>query len=176
MDHRIAPSSPQIVAANTAPRPTPRPPRVKFAEVLARGAAGVVHGAEAAMKSLPGAPLMAVAIRSAGGGSGALSVARGAGGPAMGAGGLGVGGVGGGGGGVGGAASAEGPGGAGGGVGTGGAEGGGVESSLAQSQEMNMYYLQIQEAVNAQNRTFSALSNVMKAEHDTVKTAIGNIR
>ena len=37
-------------------------------------------------------------------------------------------------------------------------------------------YLQIQEQVNAQNRTFSTLSNVLKAEHDTVKTAIGNIR
>jgi hypothetical protein len=58
----------------------------------------------------------------------------------------------------------------------GGAEGGGLESSLQQSQEMNLYYLQIQEAVNAQNRSFTALSNVLKAEHDTVKTAIGNIR
>ncbi|MDB4993031.1 MAG: hypothetical protein JWM74_463 [Myxococcaceae bacterium] len=176
MDNRIAPSRPQVVAATTAARPTPRPARVKFAEVLARGAAGVVQGAEAAMKNLPGAPLMAVAIRSAGGGSGAMSVGRGLGGPAMGVGGIGGGGMGVGGAGVGGAASAEGPGGAGTtGAGT-GAEGGGVEGSLAQAQEMNMYYLQIQEAVNAQNRTFSALSNVMKAEHDTVKTAIGNIR
>jgi hypothetical protein len=41
---------------------------------------------------------------------------------------------------------------------------------------MNLYYLQIQEAVNSQNRSFTALSNVLKAEHDTVKTAIGNIR
>jgi hypothetical protein len=175
MDNRIAPSRPQVVAATTAARPTPRPARVKFAEVLARGAAGVVQGAEAAMKNLPGAPLMAVAIRSAGGGSGSMSVGRGLGGPAMGGaggGGMGVGGAGG----MGGATSAEGPGGAGTtGAGT-GAEGGGVEGSLAQAQEMNMYYLQIQEAVNAQNRTFSALSNVMKAEHDTVKTAIGNIR
>ena len=55
-------------------------------------------------------------------------------------------------------------------------EGGNLESSLQQSQEMNLYYLQIQEAVNAQNRSFSTLSNVLKAEHDTVKTAIGNIR
>ena len=34
----------------------------------------------------------------------------------------------------------------------------------------------IQEAVNAQNRSFTTLSNVLKAQHDTVKTAIGNIR
>jgi hypothetical protein len=52
----------------------------------------------------------------------------------------------------------------------------GVEASLAQSQELNLYYLQLQEAVNAQNRSFTALSNVLKAEHETVKTAIGNIR
>jgi hypothetical protein len=68
------------------------------------------------------------------------------------------------------------PGGAAAGTGAPGAEGGGLESSLQQSQEMNLYYLQIQEAVNAQNRSFTALSNVLKAEHDTVKTAIGNIR
>ena len=41
---------------------------------------------------------------------------------------------------------------------------------------MNLYYLQVQEAVNAQNRSFTTLSNVLKAQHDTVKTAIGNIR
>ena len=71
--------------------------------------------------------------------------------------------------------SPEGPPPAGGGAaGTGGTAG--SSRSLQQSQDMNMYYLQIQEQVNAQNRTFSTLSNVLKAEHDTVKTAIGNIR
>jgi len=40
---------------------------------------------------------------------------------------------------------------------------------------MNLYYLQIQEQVNAQNRTYSALSNVIEVEHNTAKTAIGNI-
>lgn len=51
-----------------------------------------------------------------------------------------------------------------------------VETALQQSQDMNLYFLQIQEQVNAQNRSFTTLSNVLKAEHDTVKTAIGNIR
>ena len=82
--------------------------------------------------------------------------------------------------GMGGMSRPEGPGATSGGTpGTGGTTGageGGVESSLQQAQQMNMYYLQIQEQVNAQNRTFSTLSNVLKAEHDTVKTAIGNIR
>jgi hypothetical protein len=51
-----------------------------------------------------------------------------------------------------------------------------IESSLAQTQEMNLYYLRIQEEMNAQNRTYSALSNVLKAQHETVKNAISNIR
>jgi len=58
---------------------------------------------------------------------------------------------------------------------SGSADGGGIESVMAQDQEMNLYYLQIQEEVNAQNRTYSALSNVMEVEHNTAKTAIGNI-
>jgi hypothetical protein len=140
------PVRPNVVSVQSMPRPTPTPPRVKFGEVLAGGARGLVRGATSAMSMLPGGPLMAVAIRGGGavhapGGSAALRP--------------------------------EGPGGAGAGV---GAEAGGIESSLAQAQEMNLYYLQLQEAVNAQNRTFTALSNVLKAEHDTVKTAIGNIR
>jgi len=41
---------------------------------------------------------------------------------------------------------------------------------------MNLYYLQIQETVNQQNRSFTTVSNVLKTEHDTVKNAIGNLR
>jgi hypothetical protein len=52
---------------------------------------------------------------------------------------------------------------------------GGLEGTLAQDQQLNLYYLQIQEEVNAQNRTFTALSNVMEVEHSTAKAAIGNI-
>jgi hypothetical protein len=51
-----------------------------------------------------------------------------------------------------------------------------MESALAHAAEQNIQYLQLQEAVNAQNRHFSVLSNVMKSEHDTVKNAIGNLR
>jgi len=169
MDTRISPTRPDVVAATTAPRPTPPPVRVKFSEVLASSARGLVHGAEAAMKSLPGAPLMAVAIR---GGGPVPHVALGASGSLAGP--VAGGGIGGATAGVGGgAASPEGPG-----ASASGASGAdaGVEGSLAQAQEMNMYYLEIQERVNAENRSFSTLSNVLKAEHDTVKTAIGNIR
>jgi hypothetical protein len=52
---------------------------------------------------------------------------------------------------------------------------GGVDASLAQSQQLNLYYLQIQQQVNDQNRTFTLLSNVIEMEHNTAKTAIGNI-
>ncbi len=51
-----------------------------------------------------------------------------------------------------------------------------VEGVLADSQAFNLYYLQLQEQISAENRSYSALSNVLKARHDTVKNAIGNIR
>jgi hypothetical protein len=64
-------------------------------------------------------------------------------------------------------------------TGTGSAPSGGdgtnLEGTLAQQQQLNMYYLQIQEQVNEQNRTFTALSNVLEVEHTTAKAAIGNI-
>jgi len=170
---------PDVTVATTQPRVTPTPARGAFKQVLAQS---LVRGAETAMKVLPGGPLMAVAVRGSAGAAASLGIPLGGIGaqPTRGA--------------------PEGPGGASirsGGVanaainatgitGTGaagtpgatGAPGGdaGIEASLQQSQEMNLYYLQIQETVNAQNRTFSTLSNVLKAEHDTVKTAIGNIR
>ncbi len=161
MDNRIPPFRPDVVAAQSAPRPTPSTPRVNFSAVLARGAKGLVAGAEAALNVLPGGPLMAVAIRGGAGLAGSSTPMMS--GPSNGA--------------ARGMTNAEGPSTTGsptGGTGT--PSDGGIENSLQQSQEMNMYYLQIQEQVNAQNRTFSALSNVLKAEHDTVKTAIGNIR
>jgi hypothetical protein len=57
-----------------------------------------------------------------------------------------------------------------------GSEGASVEGTLAQSQEFNLYYLQLQEQLSAENRAFSTMSNVLKTRHDTVKNAIGNIR
>ena len=177
-------SRPDVTVATTAPRVTPTPDRGVFKRVLTQS---LVRGAETAMKVLPGGPLMAVAVRG-GGGPGALGVPlTGTGSPLRSGSGAPEGpgaGATRGGSALGGAVQSVGssalasPTGAAqpGGAGSAGAEGGGLESSLQQSQEMNLYYLQIQEAVNAQNRSFTALSNVLKAEHDTVKTAIGNIR
>lgn len=163
MDTKIPPATPRVgrpgaVAVESAPRPTPTPVRVRFADVLAAGAGGLVRGAEVAMRSLPGPPLMAVSVRGpAGAAAAGVRAPKGPGAVGVGVG-VGVGGVG---------VNA----------GTAGTPGdGGIESALQQSAEMNLYYLQIQEEVNAQNRTYTALSNVLKTEHDTVKTAIGNIR
>ncbi|MBX3129129.1 MAG: hypothetical protein KF718_20600 [Polyangiaceae bacterium] len=64
--------------------------------------------------------------------------------------------------------------------GTAGTDGGtprpGVEEVMAQNSDMNLYYLELQERISAESRSYTALSNVLKARHDTVKNAIGNIR
>jgi hypothetical protein len=153
-----------VVSTESAPRVTP-PSGIPFKDMVARGAGAVLRGAEAAITSLPGAPIVAAAVRPGGGSAPAPVGAN----PATGA--LGF------------AASrapvssgtAEGPTGTTGAAGP-GAEGAGVESALAQSQEFNLYYLQLQEQLAAENRSYSAMSNVLKARHDTVKNAIGNIR
>lgn len=153
----IAPSS-NIALATTTARVTPTPPRAaRFGEVLANTA---VRSAETAMRVLPGSPMMALAVR-----GGAASVPLGTSSAAI----------------TTGSSSAAGPApvGAGAGAGLGGVAAGGeagIEASLQHSQDMNLYFLEVQQRVNAQNQSFTTLSNVMKAEHDTVKTAIGNIR
>lgn len=180
MDTRI-PSTPNLSATTSKPRATPTQAKVPFAEVMGQTA---VQGAEAAMRALPGGPLMAAAVR-----GGVAPMARQSApimpaqtmsqpmveGTRIGANASHVAG----------AEltrptqtnainhSAEGP------AATAPSGNGGMmnyDGALAQSQEMNLYYLQLQEQVNAQNRSFTTMSNVMKAEHETVKTAIGNIR
>jgi hypothetical protein len=172
MDPSSISARPDVTVATTQARVTPTPARGVFKQVLAQS---LVRGAETAMKVLPGGPLMAVAVRGSGG-AGAFGVPLGgvgaphiaSGGPEGPGGGARSNGL------ASAALSATGAPTAGG--QPGGAGDGSLESTLQQSQDMNMYYLKIQEDVNAQNRTFSTLSNVLKAEHDTVKTAIGNIR
>lgn len=44
------------------------------------------------------------------------------------------------------------------------------------NMSFNLQYLQLQEKMQAENRQFTVLSNVMKTKHDTAKSAIGNIR
>lgn len=183
MDTRILPSSPNVSFATTSARVTPSPPSAsKFGDVLASTA---VQSAESAMTVLPGGPMMALAVR-----GGAASVPIGTSTSAL----------------TTGAKSPEGPtasaaastpfGTATGipgiaGVGgpaptgaavdptaatTGAADPTSIQSSLQQSADMNMYMLQVQQQVQQQGQQFTTLSNVMKAQYDTVKNAIGNIR
>ena len=181
MDTRIPEKTADIREVRSTPRVTPGPAQTHFKEVLA---ATAVQGAESAMTMLPGGPVMALALRGAPAIPMQMSPVGSPGSTALTMGGLP-------GAGIRPAssaanASAEGPSAAMGASASGGggidpttgvptSDQSGIQGSLQQSQEMNLYYLQIQEQVNAQNRSFTALSNVIKAEHDTVKTAIGNI-
>ncbi len=178
MDNRISPVRPDVVSVQTAPRPTPAPVRVHFSEVLSGGAQILVRGAQAAVRALPGSPLMAVAVRGGAGTGlpasttmgvslGSSSVFSASGTAPEGPGGVGAVGVG-----VGtvGVDPTGAPGAA-----TGTDATGGIEGSIQQSEALNLYYLQIQEEVNAQSRTFTTLSNVLEVEHNTAKAAIGNI-
>lgn len=64
------------------------------------------------------------------------------------------------------------------------AEGGGSQSQLLaatkQMQEtqmsFNLQYLQLQSQMQHENRSYTAISNIMKTKHDTVKNSISNIR
>jgi hypothetical protein len=168
MDNTISTARADVVALETTPRPTAPPVRVPFSEILSSSALALVEGAQAAVRTLPGAPMVAAAVR--GGGLGASTLRTSAAGTA----------------------TPEGPTGArsaaamlplagaaapgGGLLPTGSGLGdGSVDSSLVQSQQLNLYYLQIQQQVNDQNRTFTLLSNVIEMEHNTAKSAISNI-
>lgn len=44
-----------------------------------------------------------------------------------------------------------------------------------ENQAFNMQYLQLQTQMQSDNRRFSTMSNLMKARHDTAKSAINNM-
>jgi hypothetical protein len=175
MDTRIAPGGTRfdIVATDSATRVTPTS-GIPFQDILAGGASALLRGAQAAVNSLPGAPIVAAAVRP--GGAALPSVPSPVPAPSLGSapsvGGIPLAGIPG-------TSSpaiqgtAESP--------TATTAGGtnetaSLDSALAQSQQFNLYYLQLQEQLSAENRAYSAMSNVLKARHDTVKNAIGNIR
>ncbi len=55
-----------------------------------------------------------------------------------------------------------------------------VGSLTKQFQEMqmsfNLQYLQLQSQMQHENRSYTAISNIMKTKHDTAKNSISNIR
>ncbi len=149
MTTRIGPQGPQsnIGVQHTAHRTTPQPAR-PFNALLNQGANAVVAGAEAAASKLPGGPMVVAAVRDSN-----AQVAVGAG--------------------VGGATSANGAASA-----TGAAAGGqqDLEGVLARQTEDSLYFLQLQQQIQQETRSYQAVSNVLKARHDSVKNAIGNLR
>jgi len=44
------------------------------------------------------------------------------------------------------------------------------------NQSFNLQYLQLQQKMQADNRQFTLMSNIMKTKHDTAKNAINNVR
>jgi hypothetical protein len=132
--------------APTATRITPQPAQ-PFAHVLRAGAGAVIDGAEAAAQRIPGGPLLSAAFRPG------AAVSDGSAGPNS-------------------TVSSAGPID---GVAPGSDEGT-LQSALQAQAENSLYYLQLQQQIQEENRAYSTLSNVLKARHETVKNAIGNIR
>jgi len=154
---------PSVFPTPTAPRVTPEPAR-PFQQVMNASSAAIVSGAEAAVTHLPGGSILAAAMRP--GGSGLAPGLSGANpyGPSAAV------------------NRAEGPTGTatsalGGGFGNGISAGDpSMQQVLSQDADQNLYYLKLQEQISAESRGYSAVSNVLKARHDTMKNAIGNIR
>ena len=167
MTTRVAAGGPptDVYATQTAPRVTPAPAH-PFQQVMVAGSAAIVNGAEAAFSHLPGGALLAAAMRP--GANGSTSVISPPLAPSI-------------------NGRPEGP------TGTAGTTGSGlstttgsasgasasdpsIEQVMSQDADQNMYYLKLQEQMSAESRSYSAISNVLKARHDTMKNAIGNIR
>lgn len=163
MTTRVAVGGPptNVYPTTTAARVTPEPAR-PFQQVMNASSAAIVSGAEAAANHLPGGAILAAAMRPGGSSvtpsyalgspyapSPALNRAEGPTGTATSA--LG-------------SATSSTPGGS------------GIEQVMSQDADQNLYYLKLQEQISAESRGYSAVSNVLKARHDTMKNAIGNIR
>jgi hypothetical protein len=163
MTTRVAVGGPptNVYPTTTAPRVTPEPAR-PFQQVMNASSTAIVNGAEAAVTHLPGGSILAAAMRPGGSGVAPSLSAGSPYGPS--------------------AAfdRAEGPTGTAtsalGGSGSVGAGDPSIQQVMSQDADQNLYYLKLQEQISAESRGYSAVSNVLKARHDTMKNAIGNIR
>jgi hypothetical protein len=52
----------------------------------------------------------------------------------------------------------------------------GATGAVGTQMRFNMQYLRLQSQMQLENRSYTAISNIMKAKHDTVKNSIGNIK
>lgn len=142
----------------TTVRATPPSVGGRFRQALSDSASVVLGGLEAVAGAVPGGSIVTAAVRGAGASAGGAAGGVGGASSALSEGGGSAGGE-----------SAETP-------ASGAAANSSVEGALAQSADQNMYFLKIQEQLQSENRRYSALSNILKARHETVKNAIGNIR
>ncbi len=161
MTTRIDPTGPApvLTTAPTALRTTAQPVQ-PFQSVMNAGAGAVIGGAEAAVQRLPGGSILAAAFRPTGPNA---FVASGRvtpmpttpeGYPT----------------------TASGTGSAASGTSTSTSGDPAIEGMLNQNADQNLYYIALQERISAENRTYSAYSNVLRVRHDTMKNAIGNLR
>lgn len=153
-----------VYPTTTAPRVTPEPAR-PFQQLMNASSTAIMIGAEAAVTHLPGGSILAAAMRPGGapgiapglsagspyGPAAALNRAEGPTGTATSALGTGL-------------------------SGSTGSSDPSMQQVISQDADQNLYYLQLQEQISAESRGYSAVSNVLKARHDTMKNAIGNIR
>jgi len=127
---------------------------------MSASASAVVGGAEAAVRRLPGGPLLAAAFRPASGSyspvgtSSTPPATTPEGHP------------------VSGGTPGSGPGGA----APGGSNDPALEGMLDENTDKNLYYIALQERISAENRLYTAYSNVLRVRHETMKNAIGNVR
>lgn len=156
MTTRIQPGGPLplVTSQPTATRTTAQPTR-PFQAVMSAGAGAVVSGAEAAVRRLPGGPILAAAFRPtssaapAGANTGSATTPEGH--PTTSSG-----------------SAVEGSGAA--------AQDPTMEGMLDENADRNLYYIALQERISAENRLYTAYSNVLRVRHETMKNAIGNVR
>jgi hypothetical protein len=159
MTTRIEPSGPAplVTSTNIQPRTTPQPTR-PFQQVMDAGAGAIVGGAEAAVRRLPGGPILAAAFRPGAGPAGGVppsAVATTPEGRALATGQSAS------------VETAENP---------GAPTDPSLEGMLDQNADKNLYYIALQERISAENRMYTAFSNVLRVRHETMKNAIGNFR
>jgi hypothetical protein len=154
MTTRIEPNGPaSLVQAHPAAHRTTSQPTRPFQSVMSAGAGAVVTGAEAAVRRLPGGPILAAAFHPTSGAAPSAAVATTPEGYPLGE-----------------AAVPGTPG-----TGT-AASDPALEGMLDQNTDKNLYYIALQERISAENRFYSAYSNVLRVRHETMKNAIGNVR
>jgi hypothetical protein len=155
MTTRLEPHAPASLVQSrpSAGRTTSQPTR-PFQSVMSAGADAVVTGAEAAVRHLPGGPILAAAFHPTSGNQPGAppSAVTPEGYPA--------------------GTAAVGPGGSPGSASSDPA----LEGVIDQNSDKNLYYIALQEKISAENRLYSAYSNVLRVRHETMKNAIGNVR